>query len=144
MAEHDESSYIVVEERGGSFMPFLWGALIGAAAMLLFAPGPGEETRRRLKESGKRLRDQMGERFGDLESSLREQVDDVREQVDGQVSAARGAFEAGVSTGRRAVRETRSDVERRVRETRDAVRSGYESRRPPRPDEPAETESQSE
>ncbi len=117
MGDRDEC--IVVEERGGSFSGFLWGALIGAAAMLMLAPRSGEETLRRLSETGRKLRGRAEGRWDDVESTVRDRYGEVRSEVGGHVSAARHAFETGVDTGRRAVRETR-----------DAVRSDYEARRP--------------
>jgi len=50
-----------MEERGSSgatffelSVAFLLGALMGAGAALLFAPAPGEETRKRLAEVGEK------------------------------------------------------------------------------------------
>jgi gas vesicle protein len=129
MAEHDEVSYIVVERSGGSVLPFLWGALIGAAAMMLFAPRSGEETRRELGENLRKFRKRADEALRDARSTLSDTFDDVRSELDSRVSAAREAFDTGRRVGGAAARETRSDIERRVRETGAAMRSDYERRR---------------
>ncbi len=45
-----------MEDRGATFfelsVAFLMGAVIGAGVALMFAPAPGQETRRRLAEVG--------------------------------------------------------------------------------------------
>ena len=47
----------VVEKGGSTISAFLWGALLGAGAMLLFAPRSGRETRQELSDSFRRLKD---------------------------------------------------------------------------------------
>lgn len=143
MAEQGES-YIVVE-KSGSIMPFVWGALVGAVAMLLYAPRSGEETRRELRENLERLRERAEERLQDVQDSVSDRADDVRREVD----AARHAYETGREVGGAALRETRSDVEQRVQDTRQdierraretgaAVKKEYQSRRAagPAPESP--------
>jgi len=46
---------------GGFFAGFLLGAMVGAAAALLFAPAPGEEFREQLKEKSIELKERAGE-----------------------------------------------------------------------------------
>ncbi|MDQ3068644.1 MAG: YtxH domain-containing protein [Acidobacteriota bacterium] len=41
------------EGSGGAFAAFLIGAIAGAAVALLFAPAPGDETRRKLAEKAR-------------------------------------------------------------------------------------------
>jgi hypothetical protein len=53
-------------------MIFLAGAVIGAGVALLLAPASGEETRRRLSHTAKRLRDEvhvgrLADAFGSFE-----------------------------------------------------------------------------
>jgi hypothetical protein len=43
--------------RGNMLMAFAVGGLMGAVAALLLAPGPGSETRHRLREAGNRTTD---------------------------------------------------------------------------------------
>ena len=57
MRDHDDVPYIVIERSGSGMAPFVWGALMGAAAALLFAPKSGAETQRDLKERATKLRE---------------------------------------------------------------------------------------
>lgn len=47
----------------GLFAAFLGGALVGAAAGVLFAPESGKETRRKLAKEGTRLADALKEKL---------------------------------------------------------------------------------
>lgn len=57
MARHQEDS------GGGVLVAFVLGALAGAAVALLYAPGAGEETRRKLAEKAREGRDQAARAF---------------------------------------------------------------------------------
>lgn len=52
MARHDDTG------GGTVFTAFLLGALAGAAIALMYAPAPGDETRRRLADRAREGRDQ--------------------------------------------------------------------------------------
>lgn len=52
MARNDELG------GGATFAAFLLGALAGAAVALMYAPAPGDETRRRLADKAREGRDQ--------------------------------------------------------------------------------------
>ena len=49
------------DNGGGFFAGFLLGGLIGAIVALLFAPQPGEETQRVLRDKGIELKERMSE-----------------------------------------------------------------------------------
>lgn len=123
--EDDDLPVVVIEKRTGAIGPFLWGAIIGAAATLMLAPGSGEQTRRDLGSGLRRLRDAADSAARDLESAVRDTVGGVRKDVETRVGAARNAFDAGKD----AARGARDDIERRVHEGREAVRSSYRSGR---------------
>ena len=62
-----------MSERGGGsggaaggFGPFLLGVAVGAVLGFLFAPEPGEDTRRRLSRHVRRLRELAGEKAEEL------------------------------------------------------------------------------
>ena len=128
MSDYDEDEVTVIEKRA-SVGAFLWGALIGAAAMLLYAPRSGEETRRELGDSLRRLRDTADATLRDVQESVNDTVRDVRTNVESQVGATRSALDAG----RDAARGVRSDLGQRWEQGREGVRSAYR----PRPATPA-------
>ena len=123
MRDYDDDEVTVVE-KGGSFSAFLWGALIGAGAMLLFAPRSGRETRQELSDSFRRLRDTADAALKDMQESVTETVRDVRGSVESRVDAARSAFDAG----RDAAVGARGDLGQRWEQGREGVRSAYRSR----------------
>ena len=114
---------------GGSFSAFLWGALIGAGAMLLFAPRSGRETRQELSDSFRRLRDTADAAIRDMQESVTETVREARGTVEARVDAARSAVDAS----RKAARGARSDLSQRWEQGREGVRAAYR----PRPSAPA-------
>ncbi len=124
MGRHYEEDEIEIDEGGGSFSSFLWGALIGAGAMLLFAPRSGKETRQELGDSFRRLRDTADAAIRDVQESVAETVRDVRGSVETRVDATRSAFDAT----RDATRGARSDLGQRWEQGREGVRSAYRPR----------------
>jgi gas vesicle protein len=119
MSDRDEYATIVIEREGGVGTFFI-GALIGAAAALLFAPRSGEETRTELRAGMNRLRDRAEDGIRELQNNVTGRYEDVRSDVSGRVHAARDAFESG----RRAATD-------RARETGAGVRAGYDAARRP-------------
>jgi len=126
---HYEDDEEVVVEKGGTFGAFLWGALIGAGAMLLFAPRSGRETRQELSDSFRRLRDTADAAIRDMQDTVTETVRDVRGSVETRVDATRSAVDAS----RDAARGARSDLSQRWEQGREGVRAAYR----PRPGAPA-------
>jgi gas vesicle protein len=127
MRDYDDDDVVV--EKGGSFGAFLWGAMIGAGAMLLFAPRSGRETRQELGDSFRRLRDTADAAIKDMQDAATEAVSGVRSQVETRVDATRSAFDAS----RDAARGARTDLGQRWEQGREGVRSAYR----PRPGAPA-------
>jgi gas vesicle protein len=99
--DHDERDVIVIEREGGmAFGPVLFGALLGLAAGLLFAPRSGAETRQVL---AKKLRQAK-----DLAEEAVERVGDTVSERIGTPGPSRDERRA----------EARSDLERRLAEAR--------------------------
>ena len=68
---------------GGVFMAFALGAIAGAAVALLYAPGPGEETRRRIAERAREGRDFLNRQREHLSTAVergREAFDQARKE----------------------------------------------------------------
>jgi len=117
MAHEDDLPVVVIERRTGVVGPFLWGALLGSLATLLLAPGSGDETRRELGRSVRRLRDSADAALRDVQ----DRVGDARAEVEARMAGVRGAFDAGKD----AARGARDDLGRRYQQGRDAARTSY-------------------
>lgn len=100
MAGDDDREVVYVERGEGSIKPVLFGALLGLAVGLLFAPQSGDETRRALNRRMRKMRalaeekvDELSERIsGDDARPTREREDtreDVRGELERRVSEAR-------------------------------------------------------
>ena len=77
---------VVYVQRGGdaSVKWLMWGALIGAGVALLYAPRPGEETRRQLQRLLWRLRAMTEEKFDEVAEQLGDAKERVRRMAGGE------------------------------------------------------------
>ena len=79
------------ENNGGSMVGgFLLGAVVGAGLALIFAPMPGDETRRHLGQAARKLKQGAGS-----------QLDHVKDAVKGGAHDVQSALEAGRDVFRR-------------------------------------------
>jgi gas vesicle protein len=107
MTERDrEQPVVIIERSDGSLGGFLWGLLVGTGLALLFAPKTGEETRRALKDRGRRFRE-----------AAEEKAEELQTFVGGGYEKSKGWVEEGVETARRSIDEKREGA-------RDAVDAG--------------------
>lgn len=94
--EHDDDYETT---RGGGLMAgIMIGAMIGAGVALLFAPGSGEEARRKISKRARSLRDDAMDRFDEASSRTRRDLQRRRRRL-------RNRMEEGVDS----VRERFSD-----------------------------------
>ena len=102
MARRDEEREVVyVEREEPSFKPIIFGALLGLAVGLLFAPQSGEETRRLVRRRLRKVRAIAEEKVGELSERIT------------------GEFKSPVRGRREELRDdARSDLERRLAEAR--------------------------
>ncbi|HKK27610.1 MAG TPA: YtxH domain-containing protein [Gemmatimonadota bacterium] len=128
MSQENETPVVVVKKSSG-FGAFLFGALCGAAAGILFAPRSGEETQRELREGALRLRSDAEGKLGELRDELVDVYERAREDVSERVDLAREEVrhrrhraEEAVRAGKTAARGARSDLERRLQESKRAYR----------------------
>ena len=61
----------------GGMAGFALGAIVGAGLALLFAPAPGSETRRRLRDTARGMKDDMG-------SAVNRTTDEIRNRLKGR------------------------------------------------------------
>jgi gas vesicle protein len=97
---------------GSVFMAFVIGAVAGAAVALLYAPAPGDETRRKLAEKAREGR-ARAEQYG------REGREFVGRQRENVVAAVDQAVEKGrdvVDRGREAIERGREAFDRARKE----------------------------
>ncbi len=78
------------EGSGEFFAGFLFGAFVGAALALLFAPAPGEELREQIREKSIELKDRAGELGLDTAklAELREKGEDFFQQQKSRLEQA--------------------------------------------------------
>ena len=60
---------------------FLLGAIVGAGAALFFAPASGEETRRKVGETARRLGGNATDKFNEVKENVSSRVGDVKSAV---------------------------------------------------------------
>ncbi|MFO7874036.1 MAG: YtxH domain-containing protein [Pseudomonadota bacterium] len=75
---------------GKVFFGFVFGAAVGVAAGLLFAPSTGEESRKKLQEKGKEYSDELNKQVTSKIDELKEYVGDLAEDAKTRVRKAQG------------------------------------------------------
>ena len=69
---------IVENDRRAEIGAFVLGAVIGAGLALLFAPGSGEETQRRLRRQARKLKALTRDRMRDLQGDVSERMESAK------------------------------------------------------------------
>jgi gas vesicle protein len=72
---------------------FVVGALIGAGLALLLAPATGTDTRRKIGDVAKKVRDSASDRFGSVREGLDHLKNDAKSAIDGGREAYRQSRE---------------------------------------------------
>lgn len=125
MGHRQDETPVVVVEKGGGVGAFLFGLAAGAALALLFAPQSGDETRRQLRDRGRRLREAAEGKIEGWQERLEEGYDDARSRIEEGFDSARrtlGETRAGardaLDAGKAAVHSAREELDRRLAESR--------------------------
>jgi gas vesicle protein len=84
----DDMNYVESSSRNTVMGGFVLGALLGAGIALIMAPCSGEETRRRITNTARRLRQDAGDKLGQAKTTLGE----IREDAVSAIGAGREAF----------------------------------------------------
>ncbi|MFQ6047299.1 MAG: YtxH domain-containing protein [Gemmatimonadales bacterium] len=121
----DDAPVVVVERSSGGVGAFLFGLLAGAGLALLLAPQSGEETRRKLRQRGKELKEVAEGKVEEWQERLESGYGEARTRVEEGLESAkravsdtrRGAKEA-LDAGRAAVHSARDELDRRLSESR--------------------------
>ncbi len=120
MRRNKEDPIVIVEKSDSGVGSFIWGALIGAGLALLFAPQSGEETRRLLKNRGRRLWAAAEEKASELQDMVTSGFEDAKERVEDVIDDRRQQARDVVDAGRAAVHSARDELERRLADARAA------------------------
>jgi len=128
--KQDKDNPVIVIEKSDGLGAFLWGLALGAGVALLFAPQTGDDTRRMLRQRGRRLWAAAEEKAAGLQDLISDNFD--APEVDDDDDADEGT-ESSRAGGRSGPRSARDELERRLSQTREA-RS--RSRRPAAEAEP--------
>lgn len=120
----DQPAVVVEKDRRSEIGAFLLGAVVGAGLALLFAPGSGEETQRRLRNQAKKLR-----------SLTEERVRDLRDDLGSRMDSAKGVL----GQGRQLATEARAELEEKLARSKAAYRAGLDAAREEMKGEPEET-----
>jgi len=106
----------------GALAGLLVGALIGAAAMLMFAPQSGKRTRKLIRKRAMALRHQVGETAEDARERAEEALDDALERAKDAGDEVRGRVEHIQRRGQKTLEEQKQRVVSAVDAGRNAVR----------------------
>ncbi|MFQ5550857.1 MAG: YtxH domain-containing protein [Gemmatimonadales bacterium] len=118
MSDRDDRPVIIIEKGGlGSFFV---GLLAGAAAALLLAPQAGEDTRRKLRDKGLRIREAASETWDELQDNIGSKYDEARSRVEDGLDTAKRTFRDSKEAGTAAVHTAREELERRLADARAA------------------------
>jgi gas vesicle protein len=95
----------------GDFLAgFLVGALVGAAAALLFAPYSGEETRTLIRDKGLELKEQAD----DLGTEARRRAEEVQAQAREKASGLQSQVKQAVDEGKTAATKRKEELLNRL------------------------------
>jgi len=108
----------------GFFQGLLFGILGGAVMGILFAPEPGEETRKRLKKKGKELRDKAVEIAGEVEDAVGPLVEEAKRGVKEVAEEIEDAAEPVKDTARQKLDDLEEELARTKRRFSKELSSG--------------------
>jgi gas vesicle protein len=109
---NDEEKGVLINVLAGIGL----GALIGAAAGLLFAPKPGIETRDDIKKAAEDIKVKTESAIADLSTSVDELIVKGKDLVD----STRVRVQQAVESGRQAMADKKEEIENTIEETTEA------------------------
>lgn len=121
MVRRRQPREVVYVDRGedSSVKWLFWGALLGAAVALMYAPRSGEETRRSLQRRLWKLRAMTEEKLDELTQQFGSSAREAMEPLDNEDDDEFEDFdEAAAGSGGRGALSAREEIERRLAEAR--------------------------
>ena len=109
---------VIVEKSDGGMGAFIWGTLLGAGLALLFAPQSGEETRRMIKNRGRRLWAAAEEKAAEIQDLVTSGFEDAKSRVEDALDDRKQQARDVVDAGKAAVHSARDELERRLADAR--------------------------
>lgn len=76
-----------MDNTGKVLFAALVGAAAGAVAGVLLAPASGEETRKKLREEGERIKDDVSQKVDSLTEGGREKLEEIKKKASEAVKA---------------------------------------------------------
>jgi gas vesicle protein len=76
-----------MDNTGKVLFAALVGAAAGAVAGVLMAPASGEETRKKLREEGERIKDDVSQKVDSLTEGGREKLEEIKKKASEAVKA---------------------------------------------------------
>jgi gas vesicle protein len=105
--KREEQDTMADKTSGADFLAgFVVGALVGAAAALLFAPQSGEETRALIRDKGIELQ----ERSVEMSEEARRRAQELQEQTAGKASEWQTKVSQAVAEGKTAGTERKEEL----------------------------------
>src|SRR5438552_1227009 len=86
----DDDPYVIIERKSGGLGSFMIGLAVGAGIALLLAPQSGEETRRGITRSAKRMRRAAEDAVDEAKTKVGETFENARQRVEEKIEEARG------------------------------------------------------
>ena len=84
---------------------FLLGSLVGATIALLYAPAPGDQTRRRIREATDEMQTNVKDQYGRLRDKAEIEVSRLKDRASESVDQARNYYQTQRSKVREAFQE---------------------------------------
>jgi gas vesicle protein len=124
-----DAPYVVIEKGDAGVGLLLLGIALGAGAALLFAPQNGEETRRGIARSARRVQQNAQDFVQDVSGNVADKFREVRASVEERIEATLGAVDDkrrrvtnAYYAGKSAAREARGELEQRIADTKAAYK----------------------
>lgn len=125
----DDEAIVVIEKSEAGVGTFLAGLVLGAGIALLFAPRSGEETRRDIEKSARKVGAQAQDFVSGVTESVGQTLQDAKQSVEDRLDSARNSVDLkrrqvtnAVDAGRAAAQQARVELEQRIAETKAAYK----------------------